>query len=610
MPETEFSDHRQVEHDRAVLEVTGALREHTAGAAAKLDSGTVNRIYGCRAFVDGWRIPVDFDDDSRRNVDILVSRWFPRTPPRAALVDRPEYLTWPHIERDGVLCLLPDSTEIDTTAPAEVALNILSRSVTMVDALIEGTIVDRDFKEEFLTYWFYGCDDSSKNIVVLFDPTRPSRVVKAFGHDGLMYVADDVDSLRRWICNRFGPKTAAKVAKRATPAALIWLKEPPLPREYPRFGDDVVKLVEDDAVALHVLAQAAKNSREECLVLLGAEGRGGAGFVAMRIDRNQHGGARRSTRRSKGGMHRGFRAGHVPEGVAFKRTFGNQVKVHRTQVERADSAWIHGRGQDSRSQALLEKAVTVFGCGSVGSLVAEHLARAGVGTLWLVDYDTLCWANVGRHALGGTASGRKKSTALAEGLQRDYPHLSIVGSTTNIESAVYEETPRLAGSDVIVGVTGNWAAESLLNEWHRRSEFGSPVVYGWTEEHAVSGSAVVVVPGGNCLACGIGRTGEPHLKATDWPGPMVNTEPSCADHYQPYAAIDLAYVTAMIANTAIDELLSPSNESYRSLWFSRKVVDFGGKWSDRFSEAVDVEKVESGILRLKWASERCALCSA
>lgn len=609
MPETEFSDHRQVEHDRAVLEVTGALREHTGGAATKLDSRTVKGSYRRRAFVSGWRTPVDFEDGGTRNVDILVSRWFPQAPPRAALVDRPEYLTWPHIEHDGVLCLLPDATEIDTTTPAEVALNILNRSVTMVDALIEGSIVDRDFKEEFLTYWFYSCDDNSKNIVGLFDPTGPSRVVKAFEHDGLTYVADDAGSLERWIGNRFGTRVAAKAAKQGTPVALIWLKEPPLPREYPRVGGEVLKLLEDDTLSLDVLAQAAKASHEECLVLLGAEGRGGPGLAAIRIGRGQGGGARRSTGRSKRPMHRGFRAGHVPERVAFERTFGTQIKVHRTQVERADSAWIHGRGQDPRGRALLQKTVTVFGCGSVGSLVAEHLARAGIGTLQLVDYDTLCWANVGRHALGGAASGREKSTALAARLQRDYPHLSIAGFSASIESAVYEGKPHVAGNDVIVSATGNWAAESLLNEWHWRSGFGNPVVYGWTEDHAVSGSAVAVVPGGNCLACGIGRTGEPLLKATDWPEPSVNTEPSCADHYQPYGAIELAYITAMIASTVIDELLSPSEESYRNVWFSGKVADFGGRWSDGFGEIMEVEKVESGILRLLWGEERCALCS-
>ncbi len=369
--------------------------------------------------------------------------------------------------------------------------------------------------------------DSSKNIVVLFDPTGPSRLVRRFTYDGIVYVADDARSLSGWMERRFGAKAAGKAAKEVKPAALIWLKEPPLPSEYPKCGDDVVRLLDgDDGEALEVLTKAAVSSDEECIVLLGAEGRGGPGVVAMRINRNRVQGATRS----KGRMHRGFRPGHVPRKTALERTFGRDVKVHRTQVERADAAWIHGRGQDPRSRALLQKTVTVFGCGSVGSLVAEHLARSGVGTLRLVDYDTLCWANVGRHALGATASGRNKSVALAERLQREFPHLSVLGHDSDIESAIYGNTSGLRRNDLVVSATGNWAAESLLNEWHLKSGFRKPIIYGWTEDHAVSGSAVVIAPGDNCLACGMGRTGQPHLTATHWPDRgEVHTEPSCAD---------------------------------------------------------------------------------
>ena len=610
MPETELSDYRRVEHDRAVLDVAEALRERTGGAATRLISREVTGAYGRRPFVDGWRIPIEFDDGRTRHVDILVSPRFPHTPPRGALVDRPEYLVWPHIEHDGVLCLLPHSTEFDRMSPGEVAIDILNRSVTMIDALIEGTIVERDLKEEFLTYWFYACDDNCKNVVVLFDASGPSRVLSAFRHGGIAYVADDLNLLRRWVGNRFGAKIASKVAKKVQPAALIWLGLPPLPSEYPRFGGDVVELVKDDDASLEVLVQAAKGSHEECLVLIGAEGRGGPGLVAMRIDRNRSNGARGSTRRRKGRVHRGFRAGHVPNKVAFERTYGRKIKVHRTQIERADAAWVHGRGQDARSRELLKKTVTVFGCGSVGSLVAEHLARSGVGKLNLVDFDTLCWANVGRHALGGAASGQKKSTKLAEALRRDYPHLSIAGFDSDIEGAVYGDVPRLTGNDLILSATGNWAAESLLNEWHWKSSFDSPVVYGWTEDHAVSGSAVVVAPRSSCLACGIGRTGEPYLRATEWPDKTeITTEPSCADHYQPYGAIELGYITAMIANTVIDELLRPSKESYRSVWFSKKVVDFGGRWSDHFREVLGGERVGSGIVNLKWGGGDCVICS-
>ena len=602
-----FSDYRQVEHERAILEVAKSFREHTCGAAKRLGSKTIGSSYRCRAFVDGWRVPVDFSDDKRRSVDILVSQWFPRTPPRAALVDRPEHLTWPHIEHDGVLCLLPDSSEIDPTTPGEVALNVLDRSVTLVEDLITGSIIERDFKEEFLTYWFYACNDDSKNIIVLFDPTGPSRCLSCFTHDRFVYVAEDVYSLKRWIEHRFDSKAAGKVTKEERPAALIWLKEPPLPSKYPKSGADLLKLLDgEDNEGLRVLTESASTSHDECLVILGTEGRGGPGVVAVRINRNPRDG----TRRSKVRLNRGFREGHVPERIAFERTFGHDVKVRRTQVERADAAWIHGRGQDLRSRALLEKAVTIFGCGSVGSLVAEHLARSGIGTIRLVDYDALCWANVGRHALGADASGRKKSVALAEKLQYNYPHLSILGYDSQIESMIYKDTFGLQQSDLIISMTGNWTAESLLNEWHLRSGFGKPVLYGWTEDHAVSGSAVVIAPNRNCLACGIGRTGEPYLMATRWPDkPEVTTEPSCADHYQPYGAIELAYITAMIANMAIDEVLNPSTNSYRNVWFSNKVADYGGKWSDAFAKFLDGQNMEGGIVTLDWSGARCGLCS-
>ncbi len=82
-----------------------------------------------------------------------------------------------------------------------------------------------------------------------------------------------------------------------------------------------------------------------------------------------------------------------------------------------------------------------------------------------------------------------------------------------------------------------------------------------------------------------------------------------ADHYHPYGAIELAYSTVTIANTAIDEVLDPSTKSYRKVWFSSKVGDFGGRWSEGFGKVLDGENIENGIVTLDWGGERCALCA-
>ena len=607
MSDAIFADERMVVRERAILEVTQCLREHTGGAATRIEHKTIAGIYKTRNFADGWRIPVAFSDGKTRNIDLLVSLLFPRSAPRAALVDRPEYLSWPHIEHDGVLCLLPNSSEIDPTAPGEVVLAILNRAVRLVEELIEGSIVERDFKQEFLTYWFYACHETGRNVVLLCEPLGPSRVLRRFTLEGKVYVGEDVSLLQQWMERRFGSRAAAKVAKAAKPTAFIWLQEPLLPNEYPECGFDILELASGrDEDAIGILAEAASAGDDECLVLLGAEGRGGAGVVAVRIDRNRS--QRAGNRQARDKIHRGFRAGRLPPAVAMERTYGRN-KVRRAQVERADAAWIHGRGQDVRSRVLSGKSVTVFGCGSVGSFVTQSLARAGVGTLRLVDFDTLCWANVGRHALGSDSVGRNKAEALAERLQREFPHLQFEGHDSMIEAALLTDGALLLRSDLIACLTGNWAAESWLNEWHVKSGFDNAVLYGWTEDHAVAGSAVVVASGGRCLACGIGRTGKPLLTAVDWPdGREAHTEPSCADHYQPYGAIELSYITTMIANTAIDELLNASETSYRRIWVSGREAEYGGTIGKAFTEVLGGREVENGIVTLAWENEACALC--
>ena len=49
------------------------------------------------------------------------------------------------------------------------------------------------------------------------------------------------------------------------------------------------------------------------------------------------------------------------------------------------------------SDIMLKKGVVIIGCGSVGSLVALELARAGVGRFFLIDMDSLGYHNICRH---------------------------------------------------------------------------------------------------------------------------------------------------------------------------------------------------------------------
>ena len=78
------------------------------------------------------------------------------------------------------------------------------------------------------------------------------------------------------------------------------------------------------------------------------------------------------------------------------------------------------------AKALQESRAIVFGLGGVGSWCAEALVRSGVGSISLVDSDTVCPSNINRQ-LQATSStvGRLKTDALAQRLLDINPSCQI-----------------------------------------------------------------------------------------------------------------------------------------------------------------------------------------
>jgi hypothetical protein len=599
-----------IEFERAALVVDAELRTELGGPQEQLSAADLTAAYPTRRFVRGWRIGADCSDGIHRRIDLLLSRTFPSGFPRTALVDRPEHMTWPHIEHDGVLCLLPLMADVDAEKPGAVAINLVGRSFRLIEELVDGKIVDRDFREEFLTYWFYGSDSDAPRVYSLVRPGPPSRVVRSWRDGkGLVVVGDDQASLEKWLTDY--RDAAPGRSWRTEQAALIWLGEPLLPSEYPVTAADLLPIAErsgEDALA--TLGTVASALPEDTLVLMGAEGRGGPGLMAVTTTS-----ARRvlsRTGRVERPLTKGFRDAEVPPEWAIARTY-SPTPLLRSNVARADAAWIHGRGQDPRSAPLLERTVTVIGCGSVGSSVAARLARAGIGRLRLYDHDELSWSNVGRHELGARSVGQDKAVELARRLAADFPHLSITGEPFGAHALITLEAERLRESDLVLAATGSWQADGELNRWHVDEGRQIPFVYGWAENHASAGHAVVIGPEGGCLRCGVGPTGVPMFQATAWPeGEATLEEPACGNHFQPYGAVELGFVVDLLADAAVQALLEPTNQSSESLWLTRtnRLYANGGNWSEQI-HAMFGEHFEGGRWTTRvWPTRECIACGA
>lgn len=592
---------------QAALRLESTLRERAGQTPERLDLATIAGDYPGRDWiVAAWRIKVVFSDGVTRRIDVVAGAHFPTTPVRTALVDHPEAMTWPHVEHDGILCLLPNLAEWDPDDPSEVAMDLLNRSVRLVEELLDGEIVERDFREEFVTYWGYKAQDRGQSLFSLIAPGPPSRLVRVWRGKGLEVVGEDHDALAAWVHRRFGDKVAAKTEA----AAFLWLDQPPLPAEYPETAEDLHTLagrIGEDAK--RVLEQAAIGEPDEVLALLGAIGRGGAALIGVKAPNpKQHKGRPRPPIEP---LSVGFRPGHTPRPLLLGRFFG-AVPVVRALVQRADADWVHGRGQDLRTRRLLRATVVVVGCGSVGGPVACSLAQAGVGRIVLVDPEALSWPNVGRHPLGATDVGRNKAEALSQRLQADYPHLVVEHRACTLHHLISHDADLLAEVDLIVAATGNWGAESALNRWHLHRGRARPILYGWTEAHACAGHAVVVGNRDGCFQCHIGRTGAPDFAVVEWPdgGDANHEEPACGAHYQPYGPVELAYVTAMIAEVALDSILSPPEQSFSRVFVAseRRITALGGQlttdWQTAFGGTVGgVRTVD-----MPWSASACKAC--
>lgn len=590
------------EQETEPSQLTEALTRATAEVAARLAQlpGSVQALseadlasYPGRSFSAGWRLPVACGDHQRR-FDVLLPGGFPWQTPRIALVDRPSFLTWPHIERDGLLCLASSNQSVDAERPGDVVLHQLNEAVQMVEKLQRGECIE-DFRDEFLSYWGFAADTDGTKIISLLDPVPPTRRVRLWRGKTLYIVGDSDPAIEAWLTNRFG-KTPA--AFKTDAAALLWVGTPLLPNEYPQSAQDLRALAARTGhAATELLADLAFAQPDKIVSMLGFNTVNGPALAAASV-----GPPVAPKRGSRQPLIAGFRPGKIPREVLVMRYFGAGA-LKRSSVERADAGWVHGRGADARAFSLRGKTVMVIGCGSIGAPVAVALAQAGVGRLVLIDPGSMEWANTGRHPLGAPYVGLPKSPSLAERLRADFPSTAVEHHVADIATILRGRPDVLEAADLVFSATGSWAAEGQLDAWRRAQSRDLPVVYAWTEAHACAGHALLLNERAVNLRDGFDGTGLPRLRVTAWPeGFTEQQEPACGAVYQPYGPVELGFVTSLTAELALDALLNPDRQPIHRVWAGpvRRLTELGGTWTPEW-RAIAADRPDGGfVLERSW----------
>jgi len=556
--------------------------------------------YEDRGITHGWRLPGP--EAGPVVLDILVDGDFPYSAARVALPQGPGPLKWPHVENDGVLCVLPGQATVSTRDPVNVAKYVLDAALALVEDCRSGNIA-QDFRDEFLSYWTIAADDGAPPFMSLLVPNGPSRQVVVWHGKARCFCADDRATLDGWL-DRWGaekPKEGFTFHK----GVLIWLPKPMVPHEYPRTAADVRSLAENHAPnALTLLEKCVAADSMRLDVIIGAPTAHGACFAAATLHRPDD-----------KVMQCGFRPGHIPKAVIIKKYLG-AVKVTRSKVHRADHNWVHGRDQDKRQTILKEARVLVLGCGAVGGGVARLLAQSGVHNQMLIDHQLFDWPNVSRHVLGAPAVQKNKAIALAETLRRDFPHLTgIEGRKITFGLAATSLIDELPTFDLVISATGEWGVDMLLNDLQQSRTDIPPIIYAWLEARATA-AHVLFIPqsaDGACLRCGFNERGVLSLPVTNWPKDRaLLQEPACGAVFSPFGAVELMWAHALVTELVLDTLIGNITNVTCHTWIGRSetVKNAGGRWNPTWCNTVGDPGQGGVTVQRAWEhAPECPVCN-
>ena len=114
-------------------------------------------------------------------------------------------------------------------------------------------------------------------------------------------------------------------------------------------------------------------------------------------------------------------------------------------------------------QRLMNAKVLCVGAGGLGSPALMYLAAAGIGTLGIVEFDTVDESNLQRQIIHGQSDiGKSKAKSAKEKISEINPYVNVI--THEVRLDVTNVKDIFAQYDIIVDGTDNFATRYLVND--------------------------------------------------------------------------------------------------------------------------------------------------
>ena len=225
------------------------------------------------------------------------------------------------------------------------------------------------------------------------------------------------------------------------------------------------------------------------------------------------------------------------------------------------------------------KRVAIWGCGAVGTHVAESVVRAGATSIQLVDKG---WVNPGilvRQGFEDADIGKPKVAALSDRLKRIDPDVTVEALIGDLIHRTGGGTP-IPDVDLVIDCSASPAVRMTLEQRLRGIESRPPIASMSIDSQASTGMATLSKPGhsGGTLdvvrrlkleACRNSRLAQP-LDGF-WPESTAedpfHPEPGCSEPTFVGSNADLASLSARMVNAIARTLSEPDEQRTAIGWF-------------------------------------------
>jgi len=385
----------------------------------------------------------------------------------------------------------------------------------------------------------------------------------------------------------------------ASPFAPVLLLDFELPFEFPRTMRHLLLRLEQGGISstkvlVHLMLAAIRlDPSEPMFVVLGTPSRGITGDQSKRqqhlqvweIDAADVGMLRAASIACDVSTH--FKELQTPDDIQglIDSIFDDLFEWQRTSKVKWCSVLenrpeiVTRRDEGTKMDWFKGKSVALWGCGALGSLIAEHVVRAGVTNIALYDNKVIGAGVSVRQNFTDTDINEPKVTVLRERLLAISPTIDVAAHPVNLVTNTLGSEDWFEGVDVVIDTTASLRVRSKLEAVRKEQTKRVPIVSMMVSGAARHG-AMAIVPsefsGGSLdvyrrlSLAAMNRSWLKWAVQAFWDADSGETlrqpEPGCSDPTFVASHADMAALSARMLNEAAAELSEVTDEAVGALF--------------------------------------------